>query len=303
MAVVSTCFCLETVSGNDFGDIQLRCSCLVHHDCLVQYIQSQLGDRLSLFSSIQKHNEEEMLHCAIICPYTYSGSCRGSKHSKVMQPSLLSIRSSSSLEISIQNLSFESINPTADALFAINYISIHELDFLANFEEKHFDKFNQKIRISDVDKIRRWIKECLTTTVPSKEAKKPEQSLCLASDIKTEVFVNATAKACPSCRTRGTHYHGHHCHHISPSGGCTGCGTNYCYRCLSTEEDNLRATGNSSRCLCGSWSTFCCNDDIGRFAVAQPYPHDSRCGCAFCPDCSPKKSCDLCNGNCVVCLG
>lgn len=287
----SNCFCLETVSGREFGDIQLRCSCFVHHDCLVQYIQSQLGDRESLFSSIQKNNEEEMLHCAIICPYTYSGTCRRSQHSNGMLS--LSIRTSSSLEFPI--------DCEADASFAVNYISVQELNYLVNFEEKYSEKFQQQLRISDVDKIRRWIKEC-ATTVHSKP-KKPERSLCTADEIKTEMFVDATTKACPSCGTRGTHFHGHHCHHISPSGGCAGCGTNYCYRCLSTEEDNLRSTGCSSQCLCGSWSTFCANEGIERFVVAEPYPHDSRCGCSFCPDCSPGKKCDQCSGHCVVCLG
>eukprot|EP01035_Chromulina_nebulosa_P036198 gene36198-48743_t len=287
----SNCFCLETVSGREFGDIQLRCSCFVHHDCLVQYIQSQLSDRESLFSSIQKNNEEEMLHCAVICPYTYSGTCRRSQHSNGMLS--LSIRTSSSLEFPI--------DCEADASFAVNYISVQELNYLVNFEEKYSEKFQQQLRISDVDKIRRWIKEC-ATTVHSKP-KKPERSLCTADEIKTEMFVDATTKACPSCGTRGTHFHGHHCHHISPSGGCAGCGTNYCYRCLSTEEDNLRSTGCSSQCLCGSWSTFCANEGIERFVVAEPYPHDSRCGCSFCPDCSPGKKCDQCSGHCVVCLG
>ena len=291
MEVKSNCFCLEAVSGNEFGDTQLRCGCLVHHDCLVQYVKSHLGDRLSLFSSAHKHDEIEMLRCAIFCPYTFAGSCKGSKQSNSM--SVLSIRTSSSLELAIQDQIIESVKTDA-----VNFISVQELDFLVNFEEKHSNNFAHRLQMSDVDKVRRWAKESTTTTPISKSA-----TSLYADDIKTEAYVKATTKACPSCQTRGTHYHGHHCHHISPSNGCMGCGTNYCYRCLSTEKDNLLATGESFRCLCGSWTNFCSTENIQRYTVAEPYPHDSRCGCAFCPDCSPSKPCNYCDGRCVVCCG
>ena len=35
----------------------------------------------------------------------------------------------------------------------------------------------------------------------------------------------------------------------------------------------------------------------------EPYPHDVRCGCRICPDCTFQRPCDFCFGNCVVCKG
>ena len=47
-----------------------------------------------------------------------------------------------------------------------------------------------------------------------------------ARDRGSSAYVEATSKACPECAARVTHWHGHACHHISPSmtgpatGGC-----------------------------------------------------------------------------------
>jgi hypothetical protein len=79
---------------------------------------------------------------------------------------------------------------------------------------------------------------------------------------QTEKFTNATTKACPNCQYRSTHYHGHACHHISPSGGCINCKTEYCYKCLATAEQNRKERRSSNVCLCGGWSNFCISDDL-----------------------------------------
>ena len=45
------------------------------------------------------------------------------------------------------------------------------------------------------------------------------------------------------------------------------------------------------------------NDGVLKHITKEPYPHDSRCGCVFCPDCKPGQRCALCDGSCVVCQG
>ena len=66
---------------------------------------------------------------------------------------------------------------------------------------------------------------------------------------------------------------------------------------------NLEQRGDKSRCKCGCWSNFCCTNDIIDHIVVNPYPKDDRCGCPVCPTCRYLKPCELCNGNCPVCIG
>ena len=45
---------------------------------------------------------------------------------------------------------------------------------------------------------------------------------------------------------------------ISPArfplrGGCPSCHVDYCYKCLSTSDDNRRYRGSSNSCKCGTW--------------------------------------------------
>lgn len=110
----------------------------------------------------------------------------------------------------------------------------------------------------------------------------------------------ATSKACPSCSFRQTHYHGHHCHHVKE--GCYKCKMHFCYRCLSTRDENIRKRGSESKCLCGNWSSFCDTTDLMTNLQLTPYPHDKRCGCPICPECRPGRPCQGCDGNCAVCL-
>ena len=127
-------------------------------------------------------------------------------------------------------------------------------------------------------------------------------------------FVAATTKACPTCSMRSTHWHGHQCHQIAPSlgigskGGCPSCRVHYCYRCLATEQDNVRLRGHRSACVCGYWHNFCIDirtqEDVDSFVTYQDgIPLDSRCGCVVCPECRYREPCASCTGNCGVCRG
>jgi hypothetical protein len=114
----------------------------------------------------------------------------------------------------------------------------------------------------------------------------------------TDCFVAATSKVCPGCGEAISHYHGHQCHHISPvTDGCSNCRTHFCFQCL-----HVFPKGSNHRCPNGC-SSFCKQENLANFISTTPVPHDTRCGCVFCPDCLPGKPCDLCDGQCVVCRG
>ena len=67
---------------------------------------------------------------------------------------------------------------------------------------------------------------------------------------------------------------------------------------------NVSMRGKKESCLCnGGWTNFCGNGDILSNLERNPYPHDKRCGCCICPDCRVGIACELCDGDCVVCLG
>ncbi|KAH8095696.1 hypothetical protein JL720_3019 [Aureococcus anophagefferens] len=120
-------------------------------------------------------------------------------------------------------------------------------------------------------------------------------------------LVRLTSRGCPGCGARTTHFHGHACHHISPStGGCPACGAAWCYACGATGDDNLRLRGKRSACLCarGTWSAGCENRDVATHVDARSgYPADRRCGCPICPTCRVGAPCELCDGTCCVCEG
>ena len=126
-------------------------------------------------------------------------------------------------------------------------------------------------------------------------------------DPTTSRLVRLTSRGCPGCGARTTHFHGHACHHISPStGGCPACGTAWCYACGATGDDNLRLRGKRSACLCarGTWSAGCENRDVAKHVDARSgYPADRRCGCPICPTCRVGAPCELCDGTCCVCEG
>ena len=120
-------------------------------------------------------------------------------------------------------------------------------------------------------------------------------------------FIEATTKECPNpkCKNRQSHPHGHACHMVTD--GCAVCKTEYCYKCLSTKEDNITLRGGDSNCLCGYWHNFCADlsssTDVEKYLKLDPYPYDTRCGCQICNECRRDQPCGTCHGNCVVCLG
>ena len=76
LRVQSICnICTEPV-GLISTDLRLGCQCLIHADCLGNYIKSKLGDKQSILNPLQDHEKIEVddiiVEEAIICPYYQS---------------------------------------------------------------------------------------------------------------------------------------------------------------------------------------------------------------------------------------
>ena len=136
---------------------------------------------------------------------------------------------------------------------------------------------DQMFTREDLSKLQRWLSEKSGGQNDNEEEISP--------------IILHTTKACPKCKFRQSHFHGHACHSVV----CGSCHASRCYRC-----------GNES-CSCGSSHGYCKEilgiSDITDFLVLNPYPYDKRCGCAICFDCRPGKPCGTCTGSCIVCTG
>jgi len=239
--------------------IKLGCNDYIHYSCLVMHIRSKLDDRISLIRSI-----ENVDAAGIVCPY--GPICKGSNNRK---------------------------------------ITLSELDYLVklgkNIVIKDKSSGFKKLEKAEINTFKSWVNEDFQLTVMKNE----DQGTNSNNDAEqSNLMLLATTKPCPACGFRSSHTHQHHCHHISPYGGCPNprCRINYCYKCLKTGPENRRQRGKDNLCLCGGWSNFCKSlrtpEDISKFLVLKPYPHDSRCGCIICSECSPGKPCAQCSGHC-----
>ena len=160
---------------------------------------------------MRKSNFSEMLNCVIICPFVIAGKCRSAVSTNQPWNRFTILNQSGecvSLNCSKGRIE-EEIN-SAFGSFAANYLSLNDLKVIADFDEKFGNKFTQNLRSSDIIKIRSWMDEYFESRL-CKSAPAPIGEI---GDIKTEAYVNAIAKRCPSCNARGVHYQGHHCHHI-----------------------------------------------------------------------------------------
>ena len=101
------------------------------------------------------------------------------------------------------------------------------------------------ITFEEIEKFREWLDD----TKQINETDRDDND-SLDKDVNS-VFIDVTTKACPKCGLRSGHMHGHACHHVT--GGCERCGEEYCYRCLSTETQNLADRGDRGKCECGYW--------------------------------------------------
>jgi len=111
----------------------------------------------------------------------------------------------------------------------------------------------------------------------------------------SETLIAITSKPCPGCGTGITHWHGHACHHIKPSGGCPNCHQHFCFACERPRDQF------ASSCSC---KFFCSGTDIAAHTRERSgFRYDDRCGCLYCNECAPGQPCELCDGDCVVCKG
>ena len=217
---MTVCFCFEAVDPTQ--DFQLKCGCLVHRNCLVQYLRAKLGDKAAVLST-----SEGLNRFCVSCPYAVAGTCKSAE--------VINAISMATLE----QLAVHSGAPNSDEILS------HE----------------------EIARVRRWLDE-----VP--ESNQSNSSSVGAAADSSDLYIRATTKPCPSCGLRVTHWHGHSCHHIQPSGGCPKCKVPFCYKCLESGTCNQRLRGAPSSCRCGGWSNFCSTTNIHKNLIVAPYPHD-----------------------------
>eukprot|EP01036_Dinobryon_divergens_P027034 gene27034-35743_t len=244
-----------------------------------------MEDRLALVGTMQR-----MKQIGFICPYAGAHTCAATGE----------IGGSSGF-INIADL--EKLLQTADRKDGV----VSAEDALSSEEIQKFQGWVAEDMPLGVDS--RMLASALTTNLSTlfangTNAKISANSLQSQEQVDTtDVFIAATTKPCPNCKFSITHWHGHSCHHISPAGGCPKCKVGFCYKCLQSATTNQQRRGAANRCLCDGWSNFCNDSGIRDNINVLPYPHDKRCGCCICPDCSLGSPCGTCNGRCVVCQG
>lgn len=248
--------------------IRLGCGCVIHYHCLIRYIKFKII-----------HDRRTISLNGISCPY--------------------------GTECKLEDESKKKYFITTDDLENIYHYGIENPQVITYLKENDIDLLSYE----EVEGLKKWIEEEKLVT-----------TLDISND-DDDLYTIYTTKACPRCNYRSTHYHGHNCHHISPDGGylfiniicnsniiiisyfrCPNCKVNYCYKCLSSESENIEVRGKKNMCKCGYWSNFCFNltslDDIENYIDINEggIPYDSRCGCVICCDCKRREPCAYCPG-------
>ena len=234
------CFCCEVVGNSPTTDVRLACNCLIHRQCLVTYLRSQLGDKIALLSTMDRLHQT-----GIICPYVTANACNGS--------GVTTFISLTDLEILLS---------TAQISTVVNSDNNVSEDYALSTDE--------------IARFQRWIEEDRNSLLHKTNLKVEEPSVAKTSTPadRTDEYITATTKPCPSCNMRVTHWHGHSCHHIQPGGGCPNCREPFCYKCLNPGKTNAQLRGGLHLCVCGGWSNFCKGDDIEANINSSPYPYD-----------------------------
>ena len=206
------------------------------------------------------HKDEAHEYGGLLCPNYHNGSCQvsvdhdGSVY--LLRPSDLDLLADHSLKVTAA--------------------------IAARIAEGNHDEDDDDVCLTreEVDKLRGWL---LENVQGNKEEEAVVTMDATEEEIMSSSLIVATTKLCPrpGCGNRESHFHGHACHHVRE--GCGKCKIEYCYRCLSTKDENAAERGSDSCCMCGGWSTYCLalhtTDDIERNLILKPYPYDRRCGC------------------------
>jgi len=109
-----------------------------------------------------------------------------------------------------------------------------------------------------------------------------------------ENYIRTTGVQCPKCSRYIQHFHGHHCHHME----CP-CGKEFCFPCQRDYHDIVSSSNQDHTC-----SVFCTpyeqDFDTGKYHKSTK---PNACSCLPCDLCKVNEPCDLCSGDCIVCLG
>jgi len=255
----SECFiCADPVGhrAGEIDDLRMGCGCATHYKCLVAYLQAKIGDRANM--NLQ----------GVACPY--GAACC----SHLSDPSPTGRRC---YYITLEDLDNVAAYRTPEKAAVIDaLLAQNNTPPLTTQQVAELRKWLEEQDLQEA--LRAWLGDVTISFDEMSELVKIGErrngnfvaavrargdvalSAALAADLTAHVeamrkgylqmdpFVLATTKACPTCTVRSTHFHGHQCHHISPTtNGCPSCHIGFCYRCLATEIDNRQIRGSKER--------------------------------------------------------
>lgn len=251
--------------------LRLGCKCIIHYHCLIMYLQTKIGDRLSM--SLK----------GISCPY--GSSCR----------SFLTLDEVGGDETKIYYITMEDLDNIVD--YGISHPNLHQyLDIYSCDDLTH----------EEVTGLKEWIREQESNKKITIKFTDDDFDLYIKST--TKKCPNCGYR---SSHYHGHSCHHISPARPPQRGGCPNCHIHYCYKCLSSEIENKMYRGKESSCTCPQhyWSNFCLpitsQTDIDSYVSYNEggIPYDTRCGCTICSDCRKGKRCAFCDGNCCVCKG
>lgn len=253
------CFCRDStrplgslVAGERrVDDLRLGCGCVLHYDCFINYIRYKMGDRLGMDLR------------GFACPYGSDCKFWAEPSNYIDEASMMGASVNTDTSATLFSASTASDDLGPPLAFAgggqphsprnklqrqwtlasrVYFITTQDMEEMRVYGEKHAEALAglecKPLGQQELDNFCAWLDESRGNIGP---AHVPET---------TDPYVLATSKACPICGFRSTHYHRHHCHHISRNEGqrkhqgCPNCAHQYCYKCLSPDTDNERERGS-----------------------------------------------------------
>jgi len=266
------CYCYDIDDGdNDINDtskfVRLGCQCISHYHCLIQYIRSKLGDRLTMSLN------------GISCPYGVD--CKSFKTLDEVDGD----------DTKIYYITTADLDNIVD--YGINHPN------LQSYLDEHECK---ALTHEEVDDLRTWIND--QKNKPTKQLTDDDYDLFTISTTKAcpscgyrsthyhghQCHHISPARppqrgGCPNC-------HINYCYRCSST---------------AIENTRDRGNASSCRCGYWSnfCHPIRSSPDIEKYIAinAGGIPYDKRCECVICSDCRHGKPCAYCPGDCCVCRG
>jgi len=265
------CFCHNFDDGdNEIGNtskfVRLGCQCIIHYDCLIQYIHHKFGDRTCGISNN-----------GINCPYMKE--CKSFETlDKDMSP--------------FYNISFDDIENI------ITYGLSHDPEL-----KKYLEECN--LTIERINEIKLWLTSILPQPLPDPRTEFLNDLYILSTTKgcpncgkRITHYHGHLSHAPPPPRPpqRGGCPNCHVCF-------CFAClSTEVENQQDRGDRSRCKCDGGYWSSFCRPITSL---EDISKYISINDggIPYDTRCGCVICSDCRFNRPCEGCPGDCCVCRG